>query len=489
MTPAIYNLMLILLILLCIYLVLLICLSLKKHAQQKTQINPHTFLCIYASQSGQTRAYAQQTMQQLRKAKKHVLLVDIKDVTSNHLQDAHHIIWMVSTYIDGAAPESAEKFNRWLFQHEINLAHQTFMVLAFGDERYQHYCGYGEKLFNRLIDLGATSYCELLKVNNFINHDLKRCHRLLEKFTKSKLTVVELQKEWHLMTLHRQTVISKHKQHAKIYEIVFNPPKNVTWQAGDHLEIQCCNVGEELTEFKRHYPDLSESHLNDLVFKDLVKVPDKSSYPSIAEWIEQFEDLPTRVYGIVSLPMQTKLHLYIYDDGEIHTEDFGISLLTQKLKVGQNLLGHIRHNPKSALLNMDVPVIFITNSEGFAEVMTYLRQRADKNQAQNWLICDEVHNDLHQMFQPECLAWQTTGILPKIDHLSLKHTSPAYHFSRMLMQNQVQFMTWIEQGAVIYVCGRLEGMLADVNDGILTLLGETALMQLKQQQRFIMQVY
>lgn len=489
MTPAVYNIFLILLCLLCICIVMIVWLCIKKINHKKNHIDEHTFLCIYASQSGQTQAYALQTVQQLKKAKKSVLLMNIQDLKPIHLQHAKHVIWMVSSYIDGAAPDTAYRFNQWLFQHDIDLSQQNFAVLAFGDQRYTPFCGYGQRLFTRLIDLGATAWFDVVTVDHFSVQDLKQWNAGLATITHIPLTSIELQKDWQLMTLCSRTLLNTDAHANNVYEIVFNPPKDVLWQAGDSLEIQCCNIGEELTAFKRLYPDLTEDHLNDLVFKDLSHVPELLQDESIEQWIVQFEDLPTRIYSIANLPLQGKLHLHVYGRSAIKSHGRGTQLLTQKLKVGQNLLGHIRKNPTCALLATDVPVIFIANTEGLTDVTVHLKQRATNNQAQNWLIVHESDTRANDRVQQELLAWHKTGILPKLDKVNLQQAHLSTPIETMLMQNQDQLSTWIEQGAIIYVCGRLEGILSEVNNAFLAVLGERAVVQLKQQQRYVMNVY
>ena len=53
---------------------------------------------------------------------------------------------MVSTYGEGEAPDNGAHFARQLQATEIRLDHLEYAVLALGDRRYRHFCGFGNRI-------------------------------------------------------------------------------------------------------------------------------------------------------------------------------------------------------------------------------------------------------------------------------------------------------------------------------------------------------
>ena len=49
--------------------------------------------------------------------------------------------------------------------------------------------------------------------------------------------------------------------------------------------------------------------------------------------------------------------------------------------------------------------------------------------------------------------------------------------------------SWVEQGAVIYVCGSINGMATDVDHALIDILGEDVVAELRQAGRYRPDVY
>ncbi len=58
------------------------------------------------------------------------------------------------------------------------------------------------------------------------------------------------------------------------------------------------------------------------------------------------------------------------------------------------------------------------------------------------------------------------------------------------LREQAEYLKrWVEQGAVIYVCGSIQGMASDVDQALKDILGENQLEQLRQHGRYRRDVY
>ncbi|MDR2063007.1 MAG: hypothetical protein LBQ29_16625, partial [Acinetobacter sp.] len=59
----------------------------------------------------------------------------------------------------------------------------------------------------------------------------------------------------------------------------------------------------------------------------------------------------------------------------------------------------------------------------------------------------------------------------------------------ILRNNADELVKWVEQGAVIYVCGSIEGMASGVDQALTDILGEQKLDELRQAGRYRRDVY
>jgi len=50
-------------------------------------------------------------------------------------------------------------------------------------------------------------------------------------------------------------------------------------------------------------------------------------------------------------------------------------------------------------------------------------------------------------------------------------------------------ISWIERGAVLYVCGSIDGMASGVDQALIEILGEEQVDELRQQGRYRRDVY
>ena len=59
----------------------------------------------------------------------------------------------------------------------------------------------------------------------------------------------------------------------------------------------------------------------------------------------------------------------------------------------------------------------------------------------------------------------------------------------ILREHSEELKSWIERGAVIYVCGSINGMASDVDQALIDILGECYVDDLRQNGRYRRDVY
>lgn len=104
MTHAVLTVLLFLAILFIFHGIFLL-LLLRPQSKRNLAQNADEYLIIYASQSGQTESFALQTAQQLSASGYLVQCLSIEQVNATLFKRSLKILWIVSTYGEGDAPD------------------------------------------------------------------------------------------------------------------------------------------------------------------------------------------------------------------------------------------------------------------------------------------------------------------------------------------------------------------------------------------------
>ncbi|EHU1457025.1 PepSY domain-containing protein [Acinetobacter baumannii] len=459
--------------------------------------NAKPWLITYATQTGVAEQLAWSTATSLQEAHQPVQVKSVQQLTEVDLQQHEQILFVISTYGTGEAPDLASNFAKKLLKTNLRLQHVKYAVLALGSKEYPDtYCSFGHTVDEWLKNNGAKALFDIIEVDNANPTDIQNWNQALVKATKLDLHAVNIEKVFDNWTLQQRDLLNPNSLGQPAYNIELTASHEAVWQAGDIAEIQPGNSPERINKFLQHHHILKNAVVDSLQVsiekalwnKDLTG--EIEPFANLDHLLEQLPTLPTREYSIASIPSQQVLRLVVrqqYDEsGDL---GLGSGWLTQHTEINQNVALRIRTNESFHLVDDNRPIICIGNGTGIAGLMSLLHTRTRHNYTDNWLIFGERQR-AHDFFYASTIeAWQTMGMLKRLDLAFSRDQEQRVYVQDIIRQNAAELVNWIERGAVLYVCGSIEGMASGVDQALIHILGEEQVDELRQQGRYRRDVY
>ncbi|NNH36719.1 sulfite reductase flavoprotein subunit alpha [Acinetobacter sp. NIPH 2377] len=492
MTHPVAVVLIALAILLLLYAVIIAYLILINAKQkQEVKLNQNDYLIIFASQSGQAENFAWQTAQQLQDVGQSVTVVDIQYLTVEQLRQANKVLWFVSTYGEGDAPDTARMALKHIFSDPaLDLSHQSYAILALGDKRYFNFCQFGQLLNQYLQQHQAQALFEMVCVDHLKQADVNLWTQRLEQLTQQQLMPVEPAQNWHCFILKNRLCLNNGSQGNPIYQIQLSYAEGLTWSSGDILQVQSGNRLEDIQTFlQAQQQTANDDLLAALQFKNLRQFPEQLPNESFEDWIQRFDELAIREYSIASIPEQGCVELVVRQEKTATGLGLGSGWLTEHALLGQAIVANIRSNSAFHLKPIHKPLILIGNGTGIAGLVAHLSQRQQWGDQQNWLIFGERQQQFDHLYKDQIQEWQAQGLLPDVDYAFSRDQVEKVYVQHIFQRKSEQLLSWIEAGAAIYVCGSLKGMAQEVEQTLLNILGAEQLEQLRIEGRYQRDVY
>ncbi|MDR7091034.1 sulfite reductase flavoprotein subunit alpha [Cellvibrio fibrivorans] len=422
----------------------------KKKRKSKTAAagisNAHTdadYWVVYASQTGTAEQLAWNTATILQSGGIKASVKNIAALDKSTLESAKKMLFLVSTFGEGEAPDSARGFARKLLKSSLGLSQLQFAVLGLGDKRYSDYCAFAEQVENWLQASGAKPLFARINVDNGNEQAINAWQKTIADISGVANVPAFAAPEYEEWRLQKRQLINEGSLGTGIYCVSLQPQKPGTahWQAGDILEIKPQNN------------------------------------PA----------LPHREYSIASLATDGRLDLVVRqtfaENGEL---GLGSGWLTATAEENGVVLARIRSNPSFHAPLTNCPMILIGAGTGIAGLRAHLHERYIKDVQQNWLIFGERQRSKDRLFASELDAWQQSGFLTELDEVYSRDGDG--YVQNVLRSKQQQLCEWLDRGAAIYVCGGV-AMGTGVHHALVEILGENDLQQLIETHRYRRDVY
>ena len=404
-------------------------------------------LIAFASQTGQAEELAWMTASTLSGAGVPSRVARLGDLDPDALKSARRVLIIASTTGEGDGPDAMSGFARRHMIAPADLSGVSYGLLALGDRTYADFCGFGRALDLWLRSSGATPLFDRIEVDNGDAGAIRHWQHQLGAVTGRAIEADWTPPAYDRWRLVARTHLNPGSPGGEAWLLAFEPIGHLAdWAAGDIAEIG-------------------------------LPASDGAAPAS-------------REYSVASLPSDGRVEFIVRRtvraDG---SPGLASGWLTRDLAVGDALDMRIRSNSGFHGPALEVPLILIGNGTGLAGLRAHWRARAGLAHGGAWLLFGERTSAHDAFLDPELRSALASGVLSRLDRAFSRDTGDGRYVQHLIAQNADELATWADRGAVILVCGSLEGMSTGVHAALEAALGADRLLTLAEAGRYRRDVY
>jgi sulfite reductase (NADPH) flavoprotein alpha-component len=458
------------------------------------------WLIGFASQSGFAEQLAWQTAGQLQAAGLPVKVSPLANVSEQDLRDSNHALFVVSTFGDGEAPDSARGFERKVLGRALSLESLNYAVLGLGDRQYQHFCGFARRLHGWLGEHGGKTLFAPVEVDSGDPYALRHWQQQLGLLTGQAPVDTWKAPSYDNWTLTRRDLLNPDSSASGVYLLGLTAPTTSSWLAGDLVEVLPRNCPWAIEHFLDgmgidgratvELDGLSQPLEQALATRQLPENRTHLVGLHAQALVNALVPLAMREYSIASIAADGVLELIVRQ--ELHPDGslgIGSGWLTEHAPVGSAISLRVRRNSGFHLPTEPVPMILLGNGTGLAGLRSLLKARIADGQQRHWLLFGERHREHDYLCRDELEDWLISGDLERLDLAFSRDQEEKIYVQDRLRESADELKQWLADGAVIYICGSLQGMASGVDHVLNEILGIPEVDRLIEQGRYRRDVY
>ncbi|WP_339157185.1 assimilatory sulfite reductase (NADPH) flavoprotein subunit [Paenibacillus sp. FSL W8-0186] len=246
-----------------------------------------------------------------------------------------------------------------------------------------------------------------------------------------------------------------------------------------------------------------------LAERDLLDLVTDFSFAGVSasQFVSILRKIPARLYSIASSPKAypDEVHLTVRTVRyEAHGRNrYGVCSvqLAERVEPGDTLPVFVQHNPSFKLPeNPDTPIIMIGPGTGVAPFRAFLGEREETGaEGKSWLFYGDQHFSTDFLYQVEWQRWLKDGVLTRMDVAFSRDTDKKVYVQHRMLEKSKELYKWLQEGAVVYVCGDEKKMAHDVHAALAAILEQEGglspeeaaeyLTRMQQEKRYQRDVY
>ncbi|MER2090820.1 MAG: sulfite reductase [NADPH] flavoprotein alpha-component, partial [Sporosarcina sp.] len=203
--------------------------------------------------------------------------------------------------------------------------------------------------------------------------------------------------------------------------------------------------------------------------------------------------IPARLYSIAnsSKANPDEVHLTI---GTVRYESHGrnrVGVCSDECAVralpGDSLPVYVQRNANFKLPeDPDTPIIMIGPGTGVAPFRSFLEEREEISaEGETWLFFGDQHFVTDFLYQVEWQKWLKQGVLTRMDVAFSRDADEKVYVQHRMLEKSKDIFQWLEEGAVVYVCGDEKQMATDVHATLEKILEEEGAMSSKEATAYL----
>ncbi|MCX7081600.1 MAG: sulfite reductase flavoprotein subunit alpha [Pseudomonas sp.] len=467
---------------------------------EKNSSDAPAWLIGFASQSGFAEQLAWQTAGQLQAAGVPVKVQPLADVSERDLRESNHALFVVSTFGDGEAPDSARGFERKVLGRALTLDGLKYAVLGLGDRQYQHFCGFARRLHAWLTEHGGTTLFAPIEVDSGDPYALRHWQQQLGQLTGYAPVDTWQAPSFDNWTLSQRRLLNPDSSGSGVYLLGLTAPTASSWLAGDLVEVRPRNSSAAVEYFLKglglaattpvQLDGLQETLAQALAGRQLPENRAHLVGLHAQALVDALVPLAMREYSIASIASDGLLELIVrqerHADGSL---GLGSGWLTEHAPLGAAISLRVRRNSGFHLPAEPRPLILLGNGTGLAGLRSLLKARIADGQQRNWLLFGERNIEHDFYCRDELHEWLACRDLVRLDLAFSRDQAEKIYVQDRLRNAADELKKWLADGAAIYICGSLLGMAAGVDQVLNELLGAEEVEKLIEQGRYRRDVY
>ena len=470
-------------------------------------------LIVYGTETGNSKKVASGLLASFKKNKIQAKALDVSQFDVTKLEKESLVLFVMSTQGEGEFPQNAVTFYENLKASKADLSKVSYAVLGLGDTSYPLFANAGILLDEALAEKGAKRLLSLVKADIDFAETVSSWENDLKiAFQNLGSNVINEVKSTSLPTSHKKNYLGKisHKvvlndigSNKETYHVEIESDDEIQYEPGDALGIIPKNNIKEIKAIASYFNDenheiITEKNVRGLSKKSLealsklfeIEITEEKS--NLIDVIKKYQPKKVKLDEIVELLHPIAPRLYsISSSSEAHDGQVHLTVNHNKFKVNDEIKSglaseflaefpldtefefYIHKNNNFRLPTEETDIIMIGPGTGIAPFRSFLAERDVKGaEGKNWLFFGEQHFVYDFYYQTEIQEWLTTGVLNKLDTAFSRDQERKIYVQDRIREKSVEFNSWLENGASIYICGQKNPMSQDVEKAIIEVIAK-----------------
>ena len=223
------------------------------------------------------------------------------------------------------------------------------------------------------------------------------------------------------------------------------------------------------------------------------------------DFVSLLRTMPPRLYSIASSlsAHSEEVHLTVavvrYEGHGRERKGVCSSYLAER--VGDTIPCYLHPNKNFKLPeDPSTPIIMVGPGTGIAPFRAFIEERqATGATGRNWLFFGDRSQNTDYLYGNEWESYQKDGILNELDLAWSRDQQEKVYVQHKMLEKKAELWSWLQNGAVFYVCGDASRMAKDVDQALRTIVQDEGSMNeedaaawvkgLQREKRYLKDVY